>query len=142
MLARPCAKTVFSNLPEAEGKQNMSDSQHIDRVVRGYFAAVASGATGQLELAPNIEVTGPLLPEPLHGVPAVHEYLLQIAPFISAAEVLEIVIDRNSAAARALIHSINGVEFEGAFFFRIYQGQISRVRSLFDTRGLMGASIH
>lgn len=117
----------------------MSDVQHIEKIVRDYFATVASGEMGQLELASNIEVTGPMLPEPLHGVVAVQEYLQQIAPFISATEVLEIVIDRNSAAARVLIHSINNVHFEGAFFFRIYQGQISRVRSLFDTRGLMGA---
>ncbi len=120
----------------------MSDSQHIERIIRDYFAAIKTGNVRQLELASNIEVTGPMLPEPLHGADAACEYLLEISPFISETEVLEIVIDRNSAATRVLIHSINGVEIEGAFFFRVYQGQISRVRSLFDTHALMagGAS--
>jgi predicted secreted protein len=81
-----------------------------------------------------------MLPEPMHGAEAATEYLLQIAPFIAHTEILEIIIDRNSAAVRVLIHSINGVEVEGAFFFRIYQGQISRVRSLFDTRTLLAGS--
>ncbi len=115
----------------------MSDSQHIERIIREYFAAVTAGSNQPLELADNIEVTGPMLPEPMHGAEAVGEYLGQIAPFIAHTEVLEIIIDRNSAAARVLIHSISGVETEGAFFFRIYQGRISRVRSLFDTRKLM-----
>jgi len=115
----------------------MSDSQHIESIIRNYFAAIAGGSVQQLELANNIEVTGPMLPEPLHGATAVNEYLLEISPFISEAEVLEIVIDRNSVAARVLIHSITGTELEGAFFFRIFQGQISRVRALFDTRALM-----
>lgn len=115
----------------------MSDSQHIEKIIRDYFAALTTGADQPLELADGIEVTGPMLPEPMHGADAVNEYLQQIAPFIQQTEVLEIIIDRNSAAARVLIHSINGVELEGAFFFRIYQGQISRVRSLFDTQKLM-----
>lgn len=115
----------------------MSDSQHIERIIRDYFAGITDGTVQKLELTGNVEVTGPMLPEPLHGSQAVHEYLLEISPFISATEVLEIVIDRNSVAARVLMRSINGVEIEGAFFFRIYQGQISRVRSLFDTRKLM-----
>lgn len=115
----------------------MSDSQHIESIIRGYLEAVTAGSGQPLELAETIEVAGPMLPEPLHGTDAVSEYLQQIAPFIARTEVLEIVIDRNSAAVRVLIHGIKGVEIEGAFFFRIYQGQISRVRSLFDTRKLM-----
>jgi predicted secreted protein len=115
----------------------MSDSQHIEKIIRDYFDAVSAGSGKKLELADNIEVTGPMIPEPMHGAEAAGEYLQQIAPFIRQTEVLEIVIDRNSAAVRALIHSITGVEVEGAFFFRIYQGQISRVRSLFDTRALL-----
>lgn len=115
----------------------MSDSQHIEKIIREYFAAVTAGGVQNLELAESIEVAGPMLPEPMHGAEAVGDYLQQIAPFISHTEVLEIVIDRNSAAVRALIHSISGVAVEGAFFFRIYQGQISRVRSLFDTRTLL-----
>ncbi len=115
----------------------MSDSQHIERVIRDYFASITAGSGQKLALADNVEVTGPMQPEPMHGVEAVTEYLQQIAPFISQTEALEIVIDRNSAAARVLIHSITGAQIEGAFFFRIYQGQISRVRSLFDTRTLL-----
>ena len=115
----------------------MSDSQHIEEIIREYFAAITAGSDKKLELADSIEVSAPMLPEPLHGTEAVSEYLQQIAPFIRQTEVLEVVIDRNSAAVRVLIHSINGVEVEGAFFFRIFQGQISRVRSLFDTRALM-----
>lgn len=115
----------------------MSDSQHIESIIRDYLDAITAEPKQPLELADTIEVTGPMLPEPLHGTDAVAEYLQQIAPFIARTEVLEIVIDRNSAAARILIHGIKGVEIEGAFFFRIYQGQISRVRSLFDTRALM-----
>jgi predicted secreted protein len=115
----------------------MSDSQHIERIIREYFAAITAGSEQPLELSAGIEASGPMLPEPLHGYEAVKEYLQQIAPFIRQTEVLEIIIDRNSAAVRVLIHSINGVEVESAFFFRVYQGQISRVRSLFDTRTLM-----
>lgn len=118
----------------------MSDSQHIERIVREYFTAVTAGSDQPLQLADNVEVTGPLLPEPMHGAEAVSEYLQQIAPFISRTEVLEIIIDRNSAAVRVLFHSINGVEVEGAFFFRVFQGQISRVRSLFDTHQLLQGS--
>ncbi len=115
----------------------MSDSQHIEKIIRDYFAAVTGGADQPLELADGVEVTGPMLAEPMHGAVAVKEYLQQIAPFISQTEVLEVIIDRNSAAARVLIHGISGIEVEGAFFFRIYQGQISRVRALFDTHKLM-----
>ena len=115
----------------------MSDSEHIEKIVRDYFTAIAAGSEQPLELSAGIEVNGPLIAEPLHGYEAVTEYLSQISPFIERTEVLEIIIDRNSAAARALIHSINGVQIEGAFFFRVYQGQISRVRSLFDTRKLL-----
>ena len=115
----------------------MSDSQHIESIIRDYFDALTAGSTQPLELADTIELAGPMLPEPMHGTDAVSEYLQQITPFIARTEVLEIVIDRNSAAVRALIHGIKGIEIEGAFFFRIYQGQISRVRSLFDTRVLM-----
>jgi hypothetical protein len=120
----------------------MSDSQHIERILRRYFAARTQEQIDALEFADNIELHGPMLPEPLHGVEAVREYLAQVTPFIARSEVLEIIIDRNSAAVRALTVSITGAEFEGGFFFRIFQGQISRVRNLFDTRQLMagGAS--
>ncbi|HKX57406.1 MAG TPA: nuclear transport factor 2 family protein, partial [Xanthomonadales bacterium] len=121
-------------------EQNMSDSQHIERIIREYFAAMTAGPEQTLQLTDQIEVSGSMLPEPLHGIAAVREHLQQIAPFISRTEVLEIVIDRNSAAVRVLIHSLNGVEVESAFFFRIHHGQISRVRSLFDTRTLMQGS--
>src|SRR5690554_3404512 len=99
----------------------MSDSQHIESIIRDYLDAVTAGPKQPLELAETVEVTGSMLPEPMHGTDAVSEYLQQIAPFIAQTEVLEIVIDRNSAAARVLIHGIQGVEIEGAFFFRIYQ---------------------
>lgn len=115
----------------------MSDSKHIESIIRDYFAAQTAAAIDALELSGNVELHGPMLPEPLHGEVAVREYLQEIAPFISATEILEILIDRNSAAVRALTHSINGVELEGGYFFRIYQGQISRIRNLFDTRVLM-----
>lgn len=115
----------------------MSDSQHIESIIRDYFAAKTSAAIDALQLSGNVEMHGPMLPEPLHGEAAVREHLQQIAPFISRTEILETVIDRNSAAARVLIHAINGVDLQGASFFRIYQGQISRIRNLFDTRTLM-----
>jgi len=115
----------------------MSDSQHIERIIREYFAAMTAVSEQPLELSAGIELSGPMLPEPLHGFEAVTEHLQQIAPFITQTEILEIVIDRNSAAVRVLIHTINGACVETANFFRIYQGQISRVRSLFDTRKLL-----
>jgi len=115
----------------------MSDSQHIESIIRDFFTATTAGGKTELALAPQVEMHGPMLPEPLHGEVAVREHLEQLAPFIKHTEVLEIVIDRNSAAARTLTHSINGVELEGAYFFRTYQGQISRIRSLFDTRVLL-----
>ncbi len=115
----------------------MSDSEHIESTIREFFAATTTEAAAALSLSEQVEMHGPMLPEPLHGEVAVFEHLKELAPFIKHTEVLEIVIDRNSAAARTLTHSIHGVELEGAYFFRIYQGQISRIRSLFDTRVLL-----
>ncbi len=115
----------------------MSDSHHIESIIRDYFAARTAAAIDALEFSGNVELHGPMLPEPLHGEVAVREHLQQIAPFISRTEILETLIDRNSAAVRVLVHGINGMELEGACFFRAYQGQISRIRNLFDTRVLM-----
>ena len=115
----------------------MSDPKHIERTIRRYFAASSAKEIEGLELAPTIEVNSSMLPEPLHGEDAVREHLRQIAPFILRTEVLEIIIDRNSVATRVLTVGINGVELEGASFFRIFEGQISRIRNLFDTRVLM-----
>jgi hypothetical protein len=142
MLAHPCAKSALDNSgllkqPPQEESKNMSDSEHIEGTIRDFFAATSTDEVAALSLADQVEMHGPMLPEPLHGEVAVREHLHQLAPFIKHTEVLELVIDRNSAAARTLTHSINGVELEGAYFFRIYQGQISRIRSLFDTRVLL-----
>jgi hypothetical protein len=118
----------------------MSDSKQIERTIRAYFAAGTQQEIAALALSRRIEMNSPMLPEPLHGDTAVREYVQQFTPFISRSEVLEIIIDRNSVAARVLIVSGNGVELEAAFFFRIFRGQISRIRSLFDTRLLLAAS--
>ena len=78
-----------------------------------------------------------MLPDGVEGADAVRRYMSETAPFIDSVSVEDTVIGSSSAAALVSYAAVNGVSFEGCYVIGIENDQITRIRTVFDSRPLM-----
>jgi hypothetical protein len=115
----------------------MNDKAAIQQVLEQFFTAIGTRDMSGLPLAGQVTYSGTMLPEPVEGADAVRNYMSTTAPFIQSLRIEETVIESDSAAVMVRYTGINGVRFEGCYFMDFDQGQIARIRTVFDSRPLM-----
>ncbi len=114
----------------------MSERKQIEQAVKCYIEAINSDNADIIPLAADVIMSGPMMPEPIHGETAVRLHLAQTAPFIAQMSLKMTVIEDNNAAVIVEFEGLNGLVIEGAYFFRFTDGLISREQVFFDTRSL------
>jgi len=118
------------------GEIELSNRLQVETTVLRFIELINSDDVSGLPLAEQVELHGPLTPEPVRGQAEVRDHLQQIAPFILNANTRKVIIEGNSAAVLADIESVNGVHLEEAFFLEVEDGKIREVRTVFDSRPL------
>ena len=114
----------------------MDDRQQIQTAVDLYFRAINENDVELVPLAGDVELSGPMMPEPMKGGTTVRKYLADIAPFVERMEQKFTVIEGETAAVILQFEGLNGRVFDGAEFFRVRDGKIYYGRVFFDTRPL------
>lgn len=115
----------------------MDDRRQIQQAVDLYFRAINENDAALVPLAGNVEMSGPMMPEPMSGEAAVRQYLADIAPFVARMEQKFTVIEGDTAAVILEFEGLNGVVIDGAEFFRVRDGKIWYDKLFFDTRPLL-----
>ena len=115
----------------------MSERQEVERAIGCYIEAMNTENPEIIPLAPDVELRGPMIPEPICGEAAVRQYLAETAPFIARMTLKKSVIDNDGAAVFVEFEGLNGVIIEGAYFFQFADGRICYTQAYFDTRPLM-----
>jgi len=95
-----------------------------------------SDDASKLPLSEHVEYVGILTPEPIRGEVDVRAHIQETAPFMLNITRGEIVIDGDSCAVLSDFEAVNGVQTEGAYFLEVTDGNISRIRAVFDSRPL------
>jgi len=114
----------------------MSERKQIEQAVKCYIEAINSDNAEIIPLAADVIMSGPMMPEPIHGETAVRLHLAETAPFIAQMSLKLTVIESNNAAIIVEFEGLNGLVIEGAYFFRFTGGLICQVQVFFDTRSL------
>jgi hypothetical protein len=122
---------------EQEGELVMSDNTAIQMLIHQFFEALNGNDTSELPVTDQIEYLGMMLTEPIRGRAAVTNHLDEISPFIASIRGGEAVISNDAAAVVAQFEGINGVSFDGSYFFRFEGSRFSRIQAIFDTRPLL-----
>jgi len=115
----------------------MSDKTAIERILDQFFQAIENCDMSRLPLGDQVSYSGTMLPEAAEGSDAVRKYLSGTAPFIKSMRVEDTVIGTSAAAVLVRYEGINGVHFEGCYFMDFENGQIARIRTVFDSRPLL-----
>ncbi len=115
----------------------MSDRTDMERIISLYFEAINSIDASIVALTDDVEIRGPMLPEPITGEAAVRQHIADTAPFIARQVEKYSVIEGDSAAVILEFEGINGLIMEGAEFFRVRDGKICDMQNFFDTRSLI-----
>lgn len=118
----------------------MSNPPDIKTTVNRFIEAFNSNDASVAPLAADVVYSGPLMPEPLRGEPAVRQHIAEIAPFVARLDLKWMIAEADSAAAVFEFEGLNGVVIEGAEFFRVRDGLICEDRVFFDTRPLIQGS--
>ena len=112
----------------------MSSRSEVEAVIFQFFNALNIDDAIGVPLTKNVEYYGMFSPNPVCGEADVRDHIQQIAPFMLNENYKKIIIEENSVAVIAEFDSVNGLHNEGAFFFEVEAGKISKVRAVFDTR--------
>jgi len=112
----------------------MEDRDQVEAAILKYFEALNIDDASDVPLAKNVEYHGMFSPEPVSGDIDVRDYIQQIAPFMLNEKYSKMIVEDGSVAVMAEFDSVNGIHNEGAFFFEVEQGNIKRVKAVFDTR--------
>ena len=115
----------------------MSERQEIERAIGCYIEAMNTENPEIIPLAPDVELFGPMIPEPICGEAAVRQYLGETAPFIARMTHKKSVIENDNAAVFVEFEGLNGVIIESVYFFRFADGRICHIQAYFDTRPLI-----
>jgi predicted ester cyclase len=95
-----------------------------------------------LPLGDEASYSGNMLPEAAVGADAVRTYMSETAPFIKSFRIEEAVMEGRSAAVMVRYEATNSVHFEGCYFMDFENDQITRIRTVFDSRPLMRGEPH
>ena len=112
----------------------MEDREQVEAAILKFFEALNIDDASDVPLAKNAEYHGMFSPEPVSGDIDVRDYIQQIAPFMQNEKYSKMIVEDGSVAVMAEFDSVNGIHNEGAFFFEVEQGNIKRVKAVFDTR--------
>jgi len=115
----------------------MSDRTTIKRLLEYFFQAIGDRDMSRLPLGENVSYSGTMVPEAIEGSDAVRKHMSGTVQFIKSFEVCDSVIETSAAAILVQYQGINGVTFEGCYFMDFENDQISRIRTVFDSRPLM-----
>ena len=115
----------------------MSDRATIEQLLHQFFQAIRDRNMNHLPLGDQVSYSGTMVPEAIEGPDAVRAHMSGTAPFIKSFQVGDSVIESNAAAVLVQYEGINGVSFEGCYFMDFENGQISRIRTVIDSRPLM-----
>lgn len=118
----------------------MSNRLQVETTILRFFESMNSDDVSGLPLADQVELHGPLTPEPVRGEAEVRNHLQQIAPFMLNVNTGKMIIEGNSAAVLAEFEGVNGIRLEGAYFLQVEDGKISDVKTIFDSRPLFAGS--
>jgi hypothetical protein len=109
----------------------------IGKILEQFFQAIESRDMSLLPLAEGATYSGTMLPEGAEGADAVRKYMSGTAPFIKSFRVEDAIVEDRSAAVMVQYEAINEVHFEGCYFIDFEDGEIARIRTVFDSRPLM-----
>ena len=112
----------------------MNNRSVVETVIFQFFEALNIDDAIGVPLTKDVEYYGMFSPAPVCGEADVRDYIQQIAPFMLNEKYKKIIVEEGSVAVIAEFDSVNGLHNEGAFFFEVEDGRISRIRAIFDTR--------
>ena len=114
----------------------MSERSTVERAIALYFEGINANDVSRIPLADDVVISGPMMPEPIHGEAEVRQYLNETAPFMSRMTQKTILIDGENAAVTLEFEGLNSVVIAGAEFYRVRNGLICQAQVFFDTRPL------
>jgi hypothetical protein len=112
----------------------LSTRTEIEAIANQLFEALNSDDVSALPLAESAEYSGAMTPEPIIGAESVRQRLQEFAPFILHLHSQRLIIEGGAVAALIEFEGVNGVRIEGTMYIDIEQGNISKIRGVFDTR--------
>jgi hypothetical protein len=112
----------------------MEDRVQVEAAILKFFEALNIDDASDVPLAKDAEYHGMFSPEPVCGEIDVRDYIQQIAPFLLNEKYSKMIVEGGSVAVMAEFDSVNGHHNEGAYFFEVENGNIKRLRAVFDTR--------
>jgi len=112
----------------------MSERLEVERAIRQYFEGINTRDASMIPLADEVEMSGPMMPQPISGVADVRQYIDETAPFMARMECKTTIIEGENAAVTLEFEGLNGVVIEGAEFYRVRNGLIRHLQVFFDTR--------
>ena len=118
----------------------MTDRTQVKAVIDQFFSALNADDASTVPLSRDVEFVGVLQPKPIKGEREVRAHLQDISPFILNARYSRLIIENGAVAALFEFSGVNGVKTQGTYFFDVENSQITRVRSIFDTRPFFNSS--
>ena len=115
----------------------MSQTEQTRSFIRNFFDALNERVVERVPIASDCRYTGSMLAGKIRGADRVHEHLGVIASLIDRFEILRLVADGPSGAVIVQLQGIGSKTIEGAMFFEVEDGRLTRLDNLFDTRQLV-----
>lgn len=115
----------------------MSQTEQTRSFIRHYFEALNEHAVERIPIAENCRYTGSMLAGTIQGADTIREHIGAIAPFIDRFEILRLVVEGPSGAAIVRLQGLGSKTIQGAVFFFVEDGKLTRLDNLFDTRQLV-----
>lgn len=115
----------------------MSQSEQTRAFILNYLDALNENATDRIPIAEDCQYKGSMLAETIRGAATVREHIAAIAPFIGQCEILRMVIEGGSGAVIVRLKGLGRRTIEGAIFFEVEDGQLTRMENLYDSRQLL-----
>ena len=112
----------------------MENRSQVEAVISKFFEALNIDDASGVPLSKDVKYYGMFTPTPTCGEIDVRDHIQQIAPFMENEKCDKIIIEDGSVAVRAEFDSVNGLHYEGAFFFEVQDSELTEVRVVFDTR--------
>jgi hypothetical protein len=115
----------------------MNQTEQTRSFILDYFEALNKRAAERIPIAENCRYSGSMLAGKIRGAETVREHITNIAPFIDRFEILRLVAEGPSGAVIVRLQGLGGKTIEGAVFFEVEDGRLTRVDNLYDTRQLV-----
>jgi len=118
----------------------LNDRSQTESIVGQFYEAMNSDDISRLPLAEDAEYSGALAPDTVRGKAAVRRHLQDTAPFILNIHSTRMIIEGGAVASLTELDIVNGMHVEGTYVFDIENGEIRRIRGIFDTRAFFAGA--